>query len=93
MKKLNKKGMELGGLYQFVLLLVLVGMLIGVGILTLDKFSNAANSTAAKDAINQTRDALAEIPATWLPLIVTVVSLAIVLVIVIRSFGGGVGRR
>ena len=94
MKKMNKKGMELGGLYQFVLLLVLVGMLIGVGILTLDKFGAATgNTTTAGLHINQTRDALAEIPATWLPLIVTVVSLAIVLVIVIRSFGGGVARR
>lgn len=34
----DKKGQEVNKLYAFVLLIVLVGMIIGIGIITLDKF-------------------------------------------------------
>jgi hypothetical protein len=81
--------MEIRDLYGFVLLLVLVGMLIGVGILTLDKFSATSGITAsAQTALNNSRDALAEIPSTWLVLLVTIVVLGIIMGIVIKSFGG-----
>lgn len=85
--------MEVGGLYQFVLLLVLVGMILGVGILVLDKFaaSTAVTATAAT-ALNDTRDALADISTSWLGLIVIVAVLAIILTMVIRSFSFG-GKR
>lgn len=80
--------MNVGDLYQFVLLLVLVGMIIGVGILTLDKFQNTSGIGAdAVTAINQSKQAIAGIPSTWLPLIVTIGALAIVITLVIRSFG------
>lgn len=77
----NKKGaMELGGLYSFVLLLVLVGMIIGdfvsaadetkVGVLVLDKFAATSGLTdTAELAINNSRDAITPIASTWLPLI------------------------
>lgn len=79
--------MEVGELYQFVLLLVLVGMILGVGILVLDKFSASTGVTAAaQDALNDTRDAIGGISSTWLGLIVTVAVLAIILTLVIRSF-------
>ena len=79
--------MDIGDLYQFILLLVLVGMIVGVGLLTLDKFGSASGVTAAASTgINDTRDAIAEIPTTWLSLIVTVAVLAIILTLVIRSF-------
>lgn len=82
--------MEIGGLYQFVLLLVLVGMIIGVGILVLDKFSTSTGVTAAASlAINNTRAEIATIASTWLGLIVTIAVLAIILSLVIRSFGMG----
>jgi len=85
--------MEVGDLYQFVLLLVLVGMIIGVGILTLDKFAAATGVTsAAATALNQTRDAIGDIPETWLGLIVVVGVLAIILTLVIRSFAQRGGR-
>lgn len=81
--------MEIGQLYQLVLLLVLVGMILGVGVLVLDSFSTSTGVTAAAStAINNTRDALTPIAATWLPLIVTVAVLAIILTLVIRSFAG-----
>ena len=81
--------MEVGGLYQLVLLLVLVGMILGVGVLVLDKFGSTSGVTAtASDAINDTRDAITPIASTWLPLVVTVAVLAIILTLVIRSFQG-----
>lgn len=81
--------MEVGQLYQFVLLLVLVGMILGVGIIVLDNFTDSTGvSTSAQTVINNTRDALSPIASTWLPLIVTISVLAIILVLVIRSFGG-----
>jgi hypothetical protein len=97
MRKLikSKKGFELGGLYQFVLMLVLIGMILGVGVLILDKFAATSSITStAATAINDTRDAITPIATTWLPLIVTIVVLAIILTIVIRSFAQtGGGRR
>ena len=79
--------MEVGELYQFVLLLVLIGMILGVGILVLDKFAASSGvTTTAATAINNTRDAITPIGSTWLPLIVTVAVLAIILTLVIRSF-------
>ena len=81
--------MEVGGLYQFVLLLVLVGMILGVGIIVLDKFSASSGiGKVAQESLNDTKDALAEISTSWLPLIVIVGVLAIILTLVVRSFGG-----
>jgi len=83
-----KKGMEVNQLYQFVLLIVLVGMILGVGVLTLDKFSTSSGVTAtASSNINSTRTELAKISTDWLGLIITVAVLSIILFLVIRSFG------
>jgi len=82
--------MELKDLYNFVLLIVLVGMIIGVGVLTLDKFSTSTGvSATASSAINSTREEIANISTNWIGLIVTVSILAIILTLVIRSFGAG----
>lgn len=81
--------MDVGDLYQFVLLLVLIGMILGVGVLVLDRFAGSTGvTTTAATAINNTRDAITPIASTWLPLIVTVAVLAIILGLVIRSFAG-----
>ena len=37
----NKKAQDLNSLYQFVLLIILIGMIIGVGIIVLDKFATS----------------------------------------------------
>lgn len=42
----------------------------------------------ATEGIDDVVDATSTIPATWLPLIITVLILAIILTLVIRSFGG-----
>jgi hypothetical protein len=82
--------MDIGDLYQFVLVVVLIGMLLGVGIIVLDNFAASSGVTApAAIAINATRAALSPIATTWLPLIVTIAVLAIVLKLVIGSFGAG----
>ena len=85
--------MKLKDLYGFVLLFVLVGMLLGAGILALDKFGSASGVTAdASTAINETRDAIADVPTTWLPIIVVIAMVGLILVIVIKSFGGAGSR-
>jgi hypothetical protein len=82
--------MEVSQLYQFVLMIVLVGMLLGVGVLVLDAFSRSTGvtTTVAGVTLNQSRDALTPIATTWMPLIVTVSVLAIILSLVIGSFAG-----
>jgi len=85
--------MEVGDLYQFVLLLVLVGMILGVGLITLSKFEQTSGvSATASQALNDTQTALGDISSSWLSLIVTVAVLAIILTLVIRSFAVR-GRR
>ena len=85
--------MEVGQLYQFVLLLVLVGLIIGVGVLVLDKFAAATGvTTAAQTALNATRDEISAVSTTWLGLIVTIAVLAIILGLVISSFARGFQR-
>lgn len=84
--------MELYELYQFVLLIVVVGMLIGVGILALDTFSTSSGvTTSAQTGINAARAAISTIATSWLSLIVTIVVLSIIIVVVVRSFGFGGG--
>ena len=82
--------MEVGNLYVIVLSLVMVGMILGVGILVLDKFGATTSITKnTQTVLNNTRDSITSIGSTWLPLIVTVVVLAIILTLVIRSFAFG----
>jgi len=81
--------MQVGELYGFVLTIVLVGMILGVGMLVLANFSTSVGSTTTAGlAINSTIGSLRPIATTWLPLIVTVSVLAIILTVVIRSFSG-----
>lgn len=91
MKKLtrNKKGLELNSLYSFVLLIVMVGMVIGIGMITLTRFADTADLGAtAKAAVNTTATQVGSIGITWLPLIITIVILAIIMTLVITSFSG-----
>lgn len=91
--KMKKKGMTVGELYPFVLTIVLVGMLVGVGVLALDSFSTASGVTkTAATAINASRAAIATVASTWMTLIVTIGVLAIIITLVIRGFSGG-GER
>ena len=83
----NKKGMQVGELYQFVLLIVLVGLVLGVGVLVLGKLQASTGLTQSSiEVLGNTAAALSPIADTWLPLIVTIASLAIILALVIRAF-------
>lgn len=82
--------MEIKNLYPLVLTIVLIGMILGVGILVLDYFQAAnGTSTVANTSLAGTVSAISPIASTWLALIITVAVLAIILVLVIRSFSGG----
>jgi site-specific recombinase len=82
--------MELKDLYSFVLLLVMLGMILGIGVIIFDKFGQSTAVTAvANTSINAMKTEIGGISTTWLGLIVTVSILAIILVLVIRSFGQG----
>ena len=79
--------MEVGGLYQFVLIIVIVGLVAGVGVLVLDKFQRTSGVTdPAIKAIGNSLNAVADIPEDWMALIVTIGVLAIILSLVIGGF-------
>ena len=79
--------MQVGDLYQFVLLIVLVGMITGVGVLTLDKFMTSGSTTAAANtSISAARDAVGSVAEDWLSLVVTIGILAVILGLVIGGF-------
>jgi len=79
--------MNIGNLYQFVLIIVLVGMLVGVGVLALDKFGATSGiTTSAETAINASRDAVGEVATQWMSLIVTIGVLAVIIGLVVGGF-------
>lgn len=81
--------MEIGQLYQFVLVIALVALIVGVSILVLDKFSQTSGVTpAAQTALNASRDAISTVSTDWLGIIVVIGALAVILFLIIRSFGG-----
>jgi len=86
--KMNKKG-NIGALYPTILALVLIGMLLGAGLLVLEKFAGAmtANSAAA-NATNSAITSLATIPTTWLPVLVVVIIAGLIIAYLVGAFGG-----
>ena len=86
--------MEIKDLYNLILVVGLCGLIGAVIVVTLVSLGNSTGvtGTVAETFINSTVDALTPIASTWLPLVVTVAVLSIILVLVIRSFGGAGGR-
>ena len=83
----RKKGMSIGDMYPAVLTIVLVGIVLGVGLYVLSTFSTQITSDAvASGAVNTTIAGLATF-ADWIAIIVVVIAAAIVLGIVLSSFG------
>jgi len=84
---LKKKGMSIGDMYPAVLTIVLVGIVLGVGLYVLATFSTQISSSAtAQTAVNTTITGLATF-ADWIAIIVVVIAAAIVLGVVLSSFG------
>lgn len=85
--------MQIGEVYMFVLLMVLTVIIVGVGILVLQQLGSSSGVTGiAKAAIDNGTKALAPITATWMPLWVTIGSIAVVLTLVLGAFLIGRGR-
>ena len=79
--------MDIGSLYQFILLLVLCGFIVGVGVLALDKFSQTPGISAeANTSIVAARDAVGSISTNWFSLIVTVGVLSLIIGLIIGGF-------
>ena len=77
----NKKA-QIGTLQNIIITLVIIGIVLGVGFLVLEEFSDQLTAgTEGSDAVLNTTDALAEIPS-WLSIIVIVAIVGIVLAIV-----------
>jgi len=85
----DKKALSLGDMYPAVLTIVLVGIVLGVGLYVLTTFSEQVSGTA-NTAINTTITGLATF-ADWIAIIVVVIAAAIVLGVVLSSFGGRTG--
>ena len=84
---LKKKGMSIGDMYPAVLTIVLVGIVLGVGLYVLSTFAAQISSdTTAQTAVNTTISGLADF-ADWIAIIVVVIAAAIVLGVVLSSFG------
>ena len=87
----NKKG-QLGSLQQIIITLVVVGIVLGVGFLVLEEFSDAmTDGTQAQAGVNDTIAALNEIP-TWLTIIVIMAVVGIILAIVFAVLPRGGSR-
>lgn len=85
---MNKKG-QLGNLYPTILALVLIGMLLGAGLLVLDKFSAATTAGSyARNGTDKAISALYEIPNTWLAVIIVVIIAGLIIGILVGAFGG-----
>jgi len=82
----DKRGMGLGDMYPAVLTIVLVGIVLGIGLFVLAEVTNEVSDADAQTAINETIDGLAGFSG-WIAVIVVVIAAAIVLGIVLRSFG------
>ena len=82
--KRDKKGISLGDLYPAVLTIVLIGIILGIGLYVLNQVE--ANITGGSTYINQTVTGLGGL-ASWIAVIVVVIAAAVILGIVISSFG------
>lgn len=80
----NKKGISLGDLYPAVLTIVLIGIILGIGLYVLNQVE--ANISGGSEYINTTITGLGGL-ASWIAVIVVVIAAAVILGIVISSFG------
>ena len=80
----NKKGLSLGDMYPAVLTIVLIGIVLGIGLYVLAQVES--NITGGSAQINTTITGLGGL-ANWIAVIVVVIAAAVVLGIVISSFG------
>jgi len=80
----DKRAISLGDMYPAVLTIVLIGIVLGIGLYVLAQVE--ANISGGSSQINTTITGLGGL-ASWIAVIVVVIAAAIVLGIVISSFG------
>ena len=80
----DKRGLTLADLYPAVLLIVLVGIVLGIGLFVLSEVES--NITGGSEEVNTTIEGLGGL-ADWIAVIVVVIAAAVVLGVVISSFG------
>ncbi len=80
----DKRGLSLGDMYPAVLTIVLVGIILGIGLYVLAQVQ--ANISGGSTPINTTIAGLGGL-ASWIAVIVVVIAAAVVLGIVLSSFG------
>ena len=79
MNKHKKGQMGIGNLQNIVWLLVVIGIMLAIGLVVLSELKDTSSiSGDAETALNETIDAVAEVPG-WLTIIVIVVIAAIIL--------------
>lgn len=77
----NKKG-QIGTLQTIIITLVVVGIVLGIGFMVLEKFLGQMESgSEAESGVNDTINALAEVP-NWLSIVVILAIVGILLAIV-----------
>jgi len=87
--KMNKKGLGLEELYPAVLTIVLIGIVLGIGLYVLAEVSGEVTTgSQAETSINATITGLGGL-SSWIAIIVVVIAAAIILGLVINSFGKG----
>lgn len=96
----DNRGYTIDTVRPIVLMLVVIAMLFGAGLyvtanlndkilaLTDGNRSNSTSLNQANLAIDNATEGLADL-ATWIPIIVVIIAAAIIIGIVIRSFGTG----
>lgn len=88
MESMNKKGLGIGDMFPAVLAIVLVGVVLGIGLYILAEVNDNIDDGNASLALNETVIGLADL-ASWIGIIVIVIAAAIVIGLLVRSFGGG----
>jgi len=81
----SKKGMGIGDLYPFVLVLLTVGLVIGIGSIVSDEFmQQVTQSEQANISINNSINAMGDV-SDWFSVITVVVVAVIILGLVISA--------
>jgi len=89
---LDKKG-QVSNIPQYVISFILIGLIVAVGVVVLDKFMGVSGLSAkAVDALNATIDAVTPITTDWLPILVIVAIVGVVLMLILGAFAF-YGRR
>lgn len=90
-KVLNTKKAQANKLVGFVLSIVILAVVTAVGLAILAKLSGVLDAgSAARNAVDEMIDAIAEIPG-WVPIIIIAVVGGLVIFLMFRSFQGQQG--